>query len=656
MEKLSTNLKIHRSFYLISLLSLAVFTSLQLFDPPLIRDYLESKTCDLRLHLRNFVQRPQPADNIVIVAVDEKSLAEIGRWPWSREVMARLVGKISQGRPKVIGIDIMFSERESREADELLARAIREAGNVVLATAFVVQEGGGDAKSPANAPDFLWDSAFMQVRTVPGIEWKKWAIKPGRVIPPVDEIARSALLGHVATHPDLDGVFRWEILAVNFGDDCYPSLPLQVARIAAGVGMKEMILFGGSGVRIGERFIPTDLSGRVVINYRGREKSFKYLSAADILAGRVDPALLRDKIVFLGTSALATYDQKVTPLSADMPGVEKNATVVDNILSSGFLRKSPGVVELAVILLTTAILAPLLPLLSAGAGVAVGLGMLGAYLAATVVLTFKGLLLSLIYPAANMTLILTTETVIKLLREERKAKDIRDMFTSYVSPKIVATLIKHPEKMSLGGERKTVSIMFCDLIGFTSLSERLPPEQVVALLNEYYREMAEIIFHWDGTLDKFVGDEIMAIWGAPLEQADHAERAMRCALHMSDRLDAMHRRWCDEGKDILDCGIGINTGEVLIGNIGLPGKKMDYTAIGNHVNIAARVEKLTRQHGSRILITGETLSAIEQLRESGRFGHIEFNPCGSVTVKGKAEEVSILAVVPLQTEENLPPP
>ena len=646
-------MKKNRNFYLISLCSLCTFLLLQFFDPPLINDHLESKTYDLRLQLRNLVQKQVKSDRIALVVIDEKSIAEIGRWPWSRSVQARLVDRISAGRPKVLGIDIMYSERENAVADGELASAIKKAGNVVLATAFIMPEPGVRVGKPAAPPDFLWDSAFLEVKAVPGIDWRAWAAKPITVNPPLAELAGGATLGHVTNQPDMDGVLRWEILSVNFGEDCYPSLPLQVARIASGLSMKQMSLLGGSGVKFGDSFIRTDLSGRVLVNYLGKEKTFPYISATDLLNGRVSPEVLRDKIVLLGTSALATYDQKVTPFSADMPGVEKNANVVQNIMQNNFIRKSPGVFELVSIVVASLVLTLLLPRLNATRGVILGSGLLGFYFVLSCgLLIYLNVWTNLLYPVMNMLVIVATETTTKLFIEEKRAKEIRAMFSSYVSPKIVETLINHPEKLGLGGERRVATILFSDMIGFTTLSERLPPEQVVAMLNEYYKEMAEIIFHWDGTLDKFVGDEIMAIWGAPLDQPDHAELAVRCALHMSDRLTHMQEMWRAEGRDIVDCGIGINTGEVLIGNIGLPGKKMDYTAIGNHVNIAARVEKLTREYKSRILITDGTFACIAKQIENGRFGHLEVRELDAVKVKGKDEEVIIIALASVKPEEH----
>ena len=631
--------------YLIPLLSTSLFLTLQLIDPPIISEQLESKTYDLRLRLRNAVKQQSSSKEITIVAIDDKSLGEIGRWPWSRDVMADLVSKVSSAGPKVIGIDIMFTERERPETDKKLAEAIKKAGNIVLATAFEVPQGRRVAGTPKEAPDFLWDSAFMEVRSQKGIAWKDFAFKAERVMPSLNEISSAATLGHVYTLPDMDGSQRWEILSLSYGDDCYPQFALQIARIALRIPMKDMILYGGSGIGLGNAFISTDLYGRVVINYRGKEHSFPYISASDILKGKIPADVLKDKVVLIGTSALATYDQKVTPFSANMPGVEKNANVVENVLLNNFIRKSPGIMELVVIIFTGMLLGFTLPRLKAVPSASLALGFILMYIALSCyLLIYDNVWLNLLYPVTNMFGIFTAVTVTKFFHEEKKAKEIREMFSSYVSPKIVKELIENPDRATLSGVRRTVTVLFSDIIGFTSLSEKLRPEEVVSLLNEYFQEMAHIIFKWDGTLDKFVGDEIMALWGAPLEQPDHAELAVRCALHMSEKLTELQEEWRARGSDILDVGIGINTGEVLIGNIGAPGKKMDYTAIGDNVNLAARVEKLTRQYGVRLLITDKTVEFIKPLMDKGMFGHLELRELGSVKVKGKENEVKIFAV------------
>ncbi|HEY6838056.1 MAG TPA: CHASE2 domain-containing protein, partial [Geobacteraceae bacterium] len=371
-------MKKYARFYIVAALSVLTFVLIQLRDPAIVREYIESKTYDLRLRFRNMVHKPPTDDKIVIVVVDEKSIAEIGRWPWSRAVQARLLQRISASRPKVIGIDIMYSEPENRKNDARLARAIRRAGNVVQATAFTVEGGKQREEAPA-PPGFLWDAAFMEVKSVPGIDWKRWAVKPEDVAPPIEEVATGATLGHVTNIPDMDGVLRWDIMYVNYGDDCYPSLPLQVARIASGTSMKDTVLYGGSGIQMGQRFIRTDLSGRVLINYRGKEKSFPHVSACDILKRRVSPDILRGKIVLVGTSALATFDQKITPFSANFPGVEKNANVVANILDNNFIRKSPGLFELVTIIVTSLVLILALPRLKATPGVVLSFGLMGGY-------------------------------------------------------------------------------------------------------------------------------------------------------------------------------------------------------------------------------------------------------------------------------------
>ena len=639
-------------FRSVATLSTAIFLLLQWFDPVILRDHLEGKTFDLRLRLSNLIEQPTPRNDIIIVDIDEKSLAEIGRWPWSRKVMAELVKTVASGDPKVIGIDVFFSEVESLAADQSLAREIAAAGNVVLATPFF--DSGPLKGTSEPAYDFLWDSAFAKVETVPGINWKSWAVKPTRVLPPVSEIAQAGTLGHVLMYPDLDGVLRWEILSLYFQDDFYPSLPLQVARIALGLPPEQLILYPGSSIALGTRQIGTDLSSRILINYYGRDGTFPRISATDLLSGRISAQRLKNAIVLIGTTAFSTYDQKVTPVSADMPGVEKNANVVQNLLSGTILHRSPGIFELAVILLSGGVLLIMLPRQSARGGIILGFGLILFYLFFSFwLLMDQNIWLTLIYPLANMAIIVVIETTYKLFAAERKTREIRSMFSSYVSPKIVEALIHNPEKLALGGERRVATILFSDMVGFTTISEKLPPEEVVAMLNDYYKEMAEIIFHWDGTLDKFVGDEIMALWNAPTDQNNHAELAVRCALHMSDRLDQLRLEWSAQGLNI-DCGIGLNTGEVLIGNVGLLGKKMDYTAIGNHVNVAARLEKLTRTYGTRIIIGENTLADISELVESGKFGHVEIKALDSVKVKGKDEAVNIFSVKSVPLEEVLP--
>ncbi len=237
----------------------------------------------------------------------------------------------------------------------------------------------------------------------------------------------------------------------------------------------------------------------------------------------------------------------------------------------------------------------------------------------------------------------------KYLTEERKAKELKKMFSHYVSPKIVEELLKNPELAKLGGYRREITVLFSDVRGFTTFSESRKPEEVVEHLNEYLHEMTDIIFKWDGTLDKFVGDEILAFWGAPLKPPNHAELAIKCALNMSDKLEELQAKWRAEGKYPLDNGIGINTGDVLVGNIGSADKKMDYTIIGDHVNLGARVETLTRKYDSRVLITEFTFEKIRHLAEEGKLYRVDMKEMDTVKVKGKEIPVKIFGIQSTRT-------
>jgi adenylate cyclase len=500
------------------------------------------------------------------------------------------------------------------------------------------------------------------------------------VLPPVPLLAQKAkALGDAYYQPDRDGVLRWEYLVVKYGDDYFPSFSLQIARTALGIPREEMKLWMGEAVELGMIKIPTDERGRMLINYIGREGTFPTFSASDILQERISPNIFQDKILLIGTTAVGTSDLKVTPLSASMPGVEKNVTVIHNILHQRFLRRTDGMklLDAVFILIFGASLWLILPRVSALQGAAIAGSMLTGYLLlAQYQFQQNGLWINLLYPTATLALSYTSLTVLRFMTEERQAQEVRRIFSSYVSPKMVAELVKDPDKAKLGGQRKELTVLFSDIRGFTTFSEQHQPEEVVALLNEYMKAMTEVIFYWDGTLDKFVGDAIMVFWGAPLDQPQHAELAIRCALHMKKRLGELQEKWRSEGKKILDAGIGINSGEMVVGNMGAEGKKMDYTVIGDNVNLAARVESLTRQYKASILIAESTYQGAKELievkeifpnekrrrstkigykerrKKRMKIGHALFKDLDVVQVKGREKAVRIFEVIGIQEERR----
>jgi len=616
----------------------SLFLLLHLWSPRFIEENIESAFLDYRFKIRNLLKPPAVPESIMIVEVDEKSLERYGRWPWRRTLQARLISTLMTGGPAVLAVDIFYPERESTRADAALVSALSPAyGKIVLASGFDLEPETGQ-----ETPGYLFDNAITSIKDQSRLKTVVTVTKWKKSIP---SLSANTALGHVFSPADMDGKLRWESLYVKYGDELYPSLSLITAAYSIGKDVTALTVHAGRGVQLGDTFIPSDASGRMRINYLGPERTFHSVSAADVLSGLVPLSVLQNKIVFLGTSAISTFDFAVTPFSARMPGVEKNATVFATILEKNFIHDVPVSVASLIILFTGLALTGLFTRYQASRVIGAAAFLMIAYVVVNQYLfSYQGLYLNFVYPFFNLVLIAGFSGSFKYLTEERRAHELKAMFSRYVSPKIVEQLIAHPEMAKLGGYRKEVTVMFSDVRDFTTFSEHRQPEEVVAHLNEYLHEMTNIIFRWDGTLDKFVGDEIMAFWGAPLDQPNHAELAVKCALNMSNRLDLLQKKWREEGKAPLDIGIGLNTGSVLIGNIGSADKKMDFTIIGDHVNLGARVETLTRKYDSRILITQFTMAKIEHLIKEGTLWRVDMKEIDAVTVKGKDVSVKIFSI------------
>ena len=649
---------------------------------------LDNTALDFQFRLRG---ERSPGQDVVLVLVDEKSLKEIGRWPWPRDKQARLVDQIHAGEPAVLGLDIIYAEPEESDTvrdikawlaaaqqkeplsnkvlgllearlhaldtDQQFAQSLARAGGVVLAMPFFVPESQATnslTDTTLTVPELLRRSEFMLVRQTKSAQ-ESHPYEATALLPPLDTFAQQARgIGHVYRLPDHDGVTRREVLALRHGDAYYPSFALEVARLYLRRTREHMALLLGDGVQVGATLVPTDQKLRMLINYAGRDLRFPWVSATDVIHHRIPSDLFRGKAVLVGTAALGTYDQLSTPFSANFSGVEKNATVIENILHERFLTAGlwTGPVEFGLVLLFGFMLTYILPRVRAVHGTIVTtvtwIGYAGAVQALFVV---KGICLPVVMPTLTIGSVFVVTTVFNYVFKERQAREIHSMFASYVSPRIVQELMKSPSKATLGGERKELTMLFSDLVGFTTFSEHRPAEAVVDQLNEYLSAMTDVIFRWNGTLDKFVGDEIVVFWGAPLDQPDHAELAVQCALEMQARLVELQIQWERQGKPMLKHGIGINTGVALVGNIGAEGKKMDYTMIGDQVNLAARFQGLTRTLGHPILLTEFTASKLASGLDRGKpdarrlwLDQIQLRKLQVVTVKGRQEPVGAYAV------------
>ncbi len=631
-------LKRQRVTYLIGLGITIIFVLLALarFVP---FERLEMLLYDLRYQLRGKSQAPP---EIVIVGIDDRSLQAIGRWPWDRDKMADLINRLNSMGARVILPDFIFSEPSAHDAR--LADAIKKKGNVILPFVFDFE-----GNSPPRVDDAFLDNAFLIIKKENLFAIHRPIAAKGVLLPIPAFAQNAAAMGHINMLPDGDGKLRWEPLVIEYAGQLYPSIDLQAARLYRGLPLADMSVEATDSVTLGKMVLNTDPFGKVLIPYYGPHSTFPAISALDVFEGKADPASIRDRIVLVGPTAVGIHDKIVSPSSAIMFGIEKHANMIGAILHKQNIRFVGRFANILIIILVGVVFTLLIVKLRAVTGAVIAAAFITVLFATGYVLFFTSRLwIDISYAGNAVIVIYFVATAYRYATEERYARQIRSMFSSYVTEKIVNELIKNPELARLGGERREVTVLFSDVKGFTTFSEKHSPEQVVAILNEYLTEMANIIIRWDGTLDKFVGDMIVAFWGAPLQQPNHAELAIKCALHMKQRLGQLRENWTKQGRIPLDAGFGINTGEVLVGNIGAEGKKMDYTVIGDNVNLGSRVEGLTRKYGADLIITEATLGKIRSLIEEGKLGHLMARGLDIVAVKGKAEPVRIYEVSSLE--------
>jgi adenylate cyclase len=456
----------------------------------------------------------------------------------------------------------------------------------------------------------------------------------------------------VECQPDQDGIYRRVPLVVPFQGRWLPLLGFaawQAGRPAEPLRFEEGALLAGS------RRIPLDRDGQFLLKFRGPSRSHQRFSAVNLIQSDyrqrhdlpplVSPQALAGKYVLMGLTAPGLLDLKASPVSAVYPGVEVHATLLDNLLQGDFLRPLPGAPWWAWTLALTALMVFTVlfcPSLAAGLGVMAALNLLNLGLC---VLAFRfSWWADPVLPAFALNLGFAVAEAYSYATEGRQKLAIRRMFSQYMSEVVISHLIQHPEKLKLGGERRRVTLFFSDLAGFTTISEHLDPETLVALLNDYLSRMTEIILDEAGTVDKFEGDAIMAFWGAPLDQEDQALRACCAALRQQEALPELNRYLAGVNLPPLRMRIGLNTGEAIVGNLGSQ-KRFDYTVIGDTVNLASRLEGLNKFYGTHLMASGATV------QECGE--EVEFRELDWVAVKGKEKPVTVFEV--LARKGNLTP-
>jgi adenylate cyclase len=581
-----------------------------------ILDRWESFTWDWRAGI---LASPSPAaDHITLILLDQNSLdwgqQENGlSWPWPREVYAAVIEFCKRQGTRSLAMDVLFTEPSAYGVsdDAALAAAAAEFGSVAGAVAL-----SPDAGSASAWPMNVLEPAFP---VIPANNTHNGLPIFSRAAFPIPELSKAmAVLCNTRMNPDADGIYRKAMLAAMFDGRLMPSLGLG-AYLAA--HPSTAVRIGADSLAVGDRTIPISPSGEAILRFSGPAGTYRSFSAAAVIQSELrlragdpptidDPGAFRDKYVFFGFSAPGLFDLRPTPVDGITPGVEIQAAILENLLSGNFMRRCPTSLWLTVTFVLAAAAGMAGSIFSSAAGfvlisilsIAIPvLSALGGYAG--------GWALPLVPPEVAVVSVLFLVYMINYATEGRQKRFIQGAFKQYLSPAVIDELILHPERLRLGGERRVLSIFFSDLEGFTALSEKLEPEELTALLNEYLSAMTDIIHEESGTVDKFEGDAIIAFWNAPLEVSDHPLRVVRTALRCQARLAELNPHFQKRVGRELRMRIGIHTGSAVVGNMGST-RRFDYTMLGDAVNLASRLEGANKAFGTYTMISEGTLDGI----------------------------------------------
>ena len=600
-------------------------------------DSLENRLWDLRV--RAFARPSEATDRIRLILLDQGSLdwadAELGvQWPWPREFYGVIVSFLTRSGARAAAFDVLYTEPSfyGVEDDETFAAAIRENGRIVAAVQLSLERDGAVS----------WPSAAPEPPAA-SLGSGAWLKDFPRAVLPIPELAASAAaLGNVLAETDPDGINRRLPPLARFDSRTVPTLAL--AAYCLGEDVQDLE-FRHRELRGGGRVMPLTEDGHAVLRYRGLSQTHRAVNAGAVLRSEtalreggspeIDPNFFADKYVLFGFSAPGLKDLRPSPVGESYPGVEVHATLLDNLLAADFVNVPPRWVAAALILA-----------LGSVAGAAIRLCrdavQSAAVLASALILPFAaawvsaaaGIWMPVVAPEGAVLFTLIGGFVVNYAGEGRQKRFIKEAFSQYLSPVVIERLVQNPDRLTLGGEKRRLSILFSDIQGFTSISEGLDPVSLTALLNDYLSEVTEIIYRFGGTIDKYEGDAVIAFWNAPLDLPSHALNSIKAALEYQKRLAEIRPRLAKTaGRDVF-ARIGINTGDVVIGNMGSR-QRFNYTFLGDAGNLASRLEGINKQFGTFIMVSEFTKDA------AGEDPEVAYRELSRVTVVGKNEPVRV---------------
>jgi adenylate cyclase len=636
---------------LVGLIVLAAVLVFRAADPR-PSEFLRMRSFDVMQEL--FPRAPSDAP-VVIVDIDEESLRRIGQWPWPRTTIATLVKRLTDAGAAVIGFDVLFAEPD-RTSPALAAASFEGLDPDVR---------GMLERLPSN--DARFAQVLRQSRVVLGIAAKERALSdappvvkaplarigadplahvlryPGVVRPLAELEAAAAGYGMITIEPETDGIVRRVPLVLAVGKDLFPSLAFDMLRIATGESVAvRTVPTGVTQLLVGEYSIPTDDRGRIWVNFAKHEQSL-FVSARDVLSGAAQPARFRGKLVLVGTSATGLGDLKATPLDAALPGVEVHAQILETVLGASYLTRPDWATgaEILMVAATGLLMLVLVPVAGARWTLYVLLAVAGVIVSGTTYLyAGQDMMIDGALPLATATLLYIFLVSSSYSQTEAQRRQIRSAFGQYLSPALIEQLADDPSRLKLGGEARYMTFLFCDIRKFTAISERYQgdPEGLTALINRFMTPMTNAVLARRGTIDKYMGDCLMAFWNAPLDDPQHARNACCAALDMLAELRKLNAALAQEPNALtkrLRVGIGINTGTCIVGNMGSD-LRFDYSVLGDAVNVAARLEGLTKMYGVTTIIGEPTYEHVEDLPS------VEVD---LIAVKGKVEPSRIYTLL-----------
>ncbi len=600
---------------------------------------------------QNFSAYKTGSEEIAVIVIDDKSI-ERHRWPWKRDLYAKIFEYLNTySSPKIIGYDAILSSSEDKASDKVLFDTLHGIDNVVVGFSPLEQK---DA-------DFEYIKKFNEKFGIDVTDNRKnnnFGIYHSISKFPTEYFNAVKYAGSVNINQDYDGYLRRYDSVVTVNKNYYPSLALRMYMLMNNTNKvtlnRNNLLVEDTGL-----IIPTDTSAAGVQNFiryykkhSGSEYTHKKYSAIDIIDSLdnikkgerpiIDPSELNDKIVFVGANArgagLALEDALPTPILQRHPGVDIQATNLDNLINNEFIKQTTLKQDLFIIVLLSISAFIIISRLSIFKSILLLIGIGLAYFIFTIICYRNGVAPNVITPLAIQLVTMIFGYSYKFIQEGRNKEKIKNAMGKYLSQDIMQNVVQNIDDIKLGGKKANVTVLFADIRGFTSMSEKMTAEEVSVILNEYFSEIEPIITKYNGVINKFIGDAVMAIFGEPIQDINHPQNAVKCACEMLKKVDQLQDKWLFEGKPKIEIGIGINTGEAFVGNIGSE-KRLEYTVIGDMVNLASRIESYNKVYKTNMLISSSTYSHVSDI--------VDVIKIADVTIRGKAKKMDIYEVLRL---------